>query len=235
MIRYSCIENKNKREIVLLKSPPCRWGQCSFCDYIDDNDTDIEKDIQFNRKILQKITGKYNSLEVINSGSCFELPRATLNDIKSITVSKNIKKLFFESHWSYRKHLYEIENFFNIPVVFKCGIETFDDNFRNKFLKKGAVFSGPLEVSRYFKSICLMIGIKGQTKEMIKKDIDFLLKYFEYGCINIFVENSTDIKRDDKLVEWFKENFSFLENNENIEVLWNNTDFGVGSHDESCE
>ncbi|MDM8128893.1 radical SAM protein, partial [Paraclostridium benzoelyticum] len=40
MDRYSEINNKNKREIVLLKGFPCKWGKCSFCDYTLDNDND---------------------------------------------------------------------------------------------------------------------------------------------------------------------------------------------------
>lgn len=230
MIRYNLVTQKNPREIVLLKASPCIWGHCSFCDYIDDNSTDTNSNIIFNENILKKVTGRYKTLEVINSGSCFELPIETLKYIKSIVVSKNIKKLFFESHWLYKDRLHEIEDFFKVPIIFKCGIETFDDNFRNKVLHKGAVFSGPSEVAKYFKSICLLVGIKGQTIEMIKKDIEYLLKYFQYGCVNIFTQNSTSIKRDEKLINWFKENYSFLDGEKNIEVLWNNTDFGVGSY-----
>ena len=73
-----------------------------------------------------------------------------------------------------------------------------------------------------------MVGIKGQTKESIDKDIEYLLKYFKTGCINIWIENSTGFKRDNELVKWFKEKYYYLEANENIEILWNNTDFGVG-------
>lgn len=228
MLRYNIVEEKNPREIVLLKSSPCIWGRCSFCDYIEDNNVDNPFNIVLNKEVLKSITGKYKALEVINSGSCFELPKETLEDIKSVVYSKDIKKLFFESHWIYRDRLHEMEEFFNIPITFKCGIETFDHSFRNKFLNKGAIFSSPEEVAKYFKSICLLVGIKGQTKDMIKKDIEYLVEYFDYGCINIFVENSTEIKRDEELVNWFKANYYFLEKEKNIEILWNNTDFGVG-------
>ena len=43
MERYNRITNKNQREIVLLKSRPCAWGKCRFCDYIDDNSRDREE------------------------------------------------------------------------------------------------------------------------------------------------------------------------------------------------
>ncbi|SQC01278.1 radical SAM protein [Clostridium tetanomorphum] len=88
MNRYSIIKNKNRREIVLLKAFPCFWGKCSFCDYIKDNSLN-EADINnLNFKVLNNITGKYKALEIINSGSCFELPKNTLERIKEITKEK---------------------------------------------------------------------------------------------------------------------------------------------------
>lgn len=184
--------------------------------------------IAFNREVLKQITGEFKVLEVINSGSVFELPKQTLKDIKDIVQSKGIEKLFFEVYWSYRDRLSEIEDYFQVPIIFKNGVETFDNDFRNHVLKKGTVFSGPEEVARYFKSICLMVGIKGQTKEMIDRDMEYLQKYFEYGCVNMYVNNTTAIKEDRELAAWFREKYAFLEADPTIEVLWNNTDFGVG-------
>lgn len=232
--RYDVILDKNPREILLLKSKNCKWGRCSFCDYIHDNSEDLEEIIAVNQSVLKKVTGQYGQLEIINSGSCFELPEKTLEDIKHIVEEKNIQHVYFESHWMYRHRLGEIRNFFNVPITFKCGVETFDDTFRNEVLKKGMPVKDPMEIRQYFNSICLMVGIKGQTKEMIKRDMELLLEHFERGCINIFIENSTDLKRDDELVLWFKENYGYLEKEPSIEILWNNTDFGVGgeSNDE---
>lgn len=226
--RYSKVTNKNKREILLLKASPCKWGRCKFCDYILDNSENEEENIKTNEKELQKVTGEFGVLEVINSGSIFELPKKNLDTIKKIVQEKNIKLLIFEAHWIYRKRLQELKDFFNIPVIYKLGLETFDDNFRNNVLNKGIIINHPTDVSKYYDSICLMVGIKGQTKESIDKDIEYLLKYFKKGCINIWIENSTGFKRDNELVKWFKEKYYYLESNENIEILWNNTDFGVG-------
>jgi hypothetical protein len=39
--------------------------------------------------------------------------------------------------------------------------------------------------------------------------------------------NGTSIKRDDNLVKWFENEFSYLEKYENIEILNDNKDFGV--------
>lgn len=228
MERYSKITNKNNREIVLLKAFPCVWGKCSFCDYIYDNGKDKEELNKLNKEILDNITGEFGVLEVINSGSCFEIPKETLIYIKNIVDEKKIKLLFFESHWCYRNRLHEIEEFFNIPIIFKIGVESFDYDFRNNFLNKNAKFINPKDVAEKFKSVCLMVGIKGQTKEMIRNDIKIALEYFEYATINVFVNNTTKVKRDDKLVEWFKSEYEFLNNNPKVEVLYNNTDFGVG-------
>ena len=90
MERYSRITNKNQREIVLLKARPCAWGKCRFCDYIDDNSQDTEAMISLNREILSRVTGEFGVLEVINSGSCFELPSETLEDIRRVIREKQI-------------------------------------------------------------------------------------------------------------------------------------------------
>lgn len=226
--RYSEVTNKNKREILLLKASPCKWGRCTFCDYILDNSNNTEENIKINEEELKKVTGKYGVLEVINSGSCFELPKETLESIKKIVIEKNIHHLIFEAHWIYRNRLNELRDYFNIPVTYKLGLETFDDNFRNNILNKGIIINSPLDVSKYYDSICLMVGIKGQTKESIDRNIEYLLKYFKKGCINIWIENSTKFKRDLELIKWFKNKYSYLDDYENVEVLWNNTDFGVG-------
>ena len=228
MNRYSKVTNKNNREIVLLKGFPCIWGKCSFCDYINDNSINENEMIEINRGVLKNITGEFKVLEVINSGSCFELPKETIQDIKKIIEEKGIEKLFFESHWCYRDRLKEMREFFNIPIVFKIGVETFDNKFRNGVLNKNANFNTWEEVKEHFESVCIMVGIKGQTKESIKRDIDIVLKHFDYATINVFVENSTIVKRDENLVKWFISEYKFLDYNSKIEVLYNNTDFGVG-------
>lgn len=228
MDRYNKITNKNNREIVLLRSFPCIWGKCSFCDYIDDNGRDEDELNRLNKEVLDNITGEFGVLEVINSGSCFEIPKETMNYIKKIVDEKKIKLLFFESHWCYRNRLDEIKNFFNVPIVFKIGVETFDYDFRNNFLNKNAKFKDAKEVSEKFESVCLMVGIKGQTEEMIRKDIEILLENFKYGTINVFVNNTTSIKRDEELVQWFRKEYRYLDEHPTIEVLYHNTDFGVG-------
>ena len=228
MDRYNKITNKNNREIVLLRAFPCIWGKCSFCDYIDDNGRDEDELNKLNKEVLDNITGEFGVLEVINSGSCFEIPKETMNYIKKIVDEKKIKLLFFESHWCYRNRLDEIKNFFNIPIIFKIGVETFDYDFRNNFLNKNAKFKDAKEVAEKFQSVCLMVGIKGQTKDMIRKDIEILLENFKYGTINVFVDNTTSIKRDEELVQWFRKEYSYLDDHPTIEELYHNTDFGVG-------
>ena len=228
MERYSVITEKNPREIVLLRAFPCAWGKCAFCDYIEDNGRNREEMEEQNRQVLSQVTGGLGVLEAINSGSCFELPRETLEDIKTIAGEKNIRRLIFESHWIYRHRLEELREFFRIPVTYKIGVETFDYDFREKVLNKHADFKSPQEVARFFDSICLMVGIKGQTREMIRNDIAILKQYFSHGTVNVFNNNSTPIRRDEELVRWFMEEYRWLLDDPDVEVLYNITDFGVG-------
>ena len=228
MERYSVITEKNPREIVLLRAFPCAWGKCAFCDYIEDNGRNREEMEEQNRQVLSQVTGGLGVLEAINSGSCFELPRETLEDIKQIAGEKNIRRLIFESHWIYRHRLEELREFFRIPVTYKIGVETFDYDFRERVLNKHADFKSPQEVASFFDSICLMVGIKGQTKEMIRNDIAILKQYFSHGTVNVFNNNSTPIRRDEELVRWFMEEYRWLLDDPDVEVLYNITDFGVG-------
>ncbi|MCT4660221.1 MAG: radical SAM protein [Tissierellales bacterium] len=228
MDRYSKIIDKTKREIVLLKGFPCIWGKCSFCDYIDDNSTDKDEMIKINHEVLSNITGEFGILEVINSGSCFELPKETLEEIKEIVESKGIERLFFESHWCYRNKVEEMRDYFDIPITFKIGVESFDYGFRNDFLNKNAKFKTVEELKEYFDSPCLMVGIKGQTKEMIDLDMKILTENFDHGTINIYIENTTPLKRDDDLVRWFLDKYKHLIDHPSYDLLVQNTDFGVG-------
>lgn len=80
--RYSKITDKNNREICLLRAFPCAWGKCTFCDYIEDNGHDEAAMISLNKSILDQVTGEFGVLEVINSGSCFELQSRHLMILK---------------------------------------------------------------------------------------------------------------------------------------------------------
>ena len=217
MDRYSEITNKNQREIVLLKAFPCVWGKCSFCDYILDNSNFEDEINKVNFEVLENITGKYKVLEVINSGSCFELPKATLAKIKEI-IKEKVSDTFY-GYWV---------DYFEIPIIFKIGVETFDYDFRNGYLNKNAKFKTVEELKEYFDSPCIMVGIKGQTREMIDRDMDIVLNNFDHATINVFVNNTSSVKRDEELVNWFSNKYKHLVDNPKIEILFNNTDFGVG-------
>ncbi len=228
--RYSKLKNiGDPREIVLLKGSPCAWGRCTFCDYILDNSENEAQNSSFNSHVLSKVTGEFGVLQVINSGSVFELPEYTLDEILQICKLKQIKKIYFESHWFYKDRIEELRKFFgDIKLVLMLGMETFNHRFRNEILKKGIEFDKIQDVRQHFDSICLMVGIKGQTKEMLENDIETLLKNFEHGTINVFVNNSTPIKADLELQSWFKSRFENLSAINKIDVLWDITDFGVG-------
>jgi len=227
-IRYSKIENK--REIVLLKSFPCKYGKCKFCNYIEDNSTDELEIDKVNLETLQEVTGEFGALEVINSGSVFELPIKTLERIREVVHNKNIKLLYFEIYYGYKNRLDEIREFFKgIDIRFRMGMETFDNNFRiNSYGKNFKIDTLEIEeLSKKLYSVCLLICVKGQTKEMIKKDIELGLKYFKSITVNIFINNGTEVERDEELVRWFIENYNQLQEDPRVELLIDNKDLGV--------
>jgi hypothetical protein len=228
MVRYSVIEKKIKREILLLKGRPCRWGRCSFCDYIEDNSTDEEANGRINNELLDQVTGEFGVLEVINSGNIFELPPVTLERIRQLIREKGIHTIFFEAHWIYRKEIDRIREFFGIKCMAITGVETFNREFREEVLLKGFGSASLEDIKACFDSVCLLVGIEGQTKEMIAQDVVLARDNFDHFTVNVFVNNSTPVKADPKLIAWFREEYAWLNDLEKCDVLWNNTDFGVG-------
>ena len=69
-IRYNKITDKHQREIVLLKSLPCRYGKCSFCNYIEDNSTDIDEIDRVNLEVLKKYNWRIWSFRGYKLGVC---------------------------------------------------------------------------------------------------------------------------------------------------------------------
>ena len=84
-------------------------------------------------------------------------------------------------------------------------------------------------MAKHFKGVCLLCCTEGDTKERIVSDIATAKKYFEYFSVNVFCNNSTNVKRDDELAQWFAaEMYPLIKDDEKIEVLMENTDLGVG-------
>jgi hypothetical protein len=85
------------------------------------------------------------------------------------------------------------------------------------------------DVAKYFQGVCLLCCTEGETRERIIQDIQLAEQHFEYFSVNVFCNNTTSIKRDPALVEWFvSEVYPMITANPKIEVLIDNTDLGVG-------
>lgn len=232
-IRYSEVKGKHAREMILLKSFPCCYGKCSFCNYIEDNSEDEEEINAVNEEILQKITGRYKVLEIVNSGSVFEIPKKSLEKIREIIYEKEIEIVYFEIFYSYLPQLESLRAFFNekkaVEVRYRMGLETFDNDFRQKVYNKNIFMDERIakDLSDKIYSVCLLIATQGQSREMIKKDIALALKYFQGVTINVFVDNGTKVKRDENLVRWFVQEVKDLLDESRVEVLIDNKDLGV--------
>ncbi len=227
MQRYAIIEHKFPREFVLLQGSGCRWGRCQFCDY----HTDIgASSYEINREVLSHVTGRLGTLDIINSGSGIELDSQTIELIQSIVQEKKIETLWFEMHYMYRHRLREFAaKFTPAKVKFRCGIESFDGKQRDSWNKGIPQQVSPQDVARYFDGVCLLCCTEGDSRERILHDIATAKKYFEYTSVNIFNNNSTKIKQDHDLAQWFaNEVYPTLINDSRVEVLINNTDLGVG-------
>lgn len=231
MIRYSEITEKNPREIVLLRGRGCRWRRCRFCDYYLDSSKDEEANYELNQEVLSKVTGKYGSLEVINSGSFCELDAKTMGEIEKVCREKRISQLRFEAHWMYREKIKPLKERFapGTKVKIKMGVETFEAKFRENVMEKGMGGAEPEEIARYADEVCLLFGFKGQTEETMERDIQTGLRYFERICVNLMNPNTAPLQPDRDVIRLFLENvYPRYRDNPRADILVENTEFGVG-------
>lgn len=230
MQRYGVIDEKRKREIVLLRGSGCVYKKCTFCDYFLDSCKDENANFAINKSALDKVKGLYGDLEVINSGSVFELDGKTLDYIDSICKAKNITTLHFEAHYLYRHKISVLrERFKDFDLKLKLGLETFDYHLREDVLKKGIQENNPAIISKGFDEVNLLFGLSGQSIYSMQNDMQLALKYFERACVNIMCDNTTPVKPDKKVISEFMEYIypQYIGDNR-VDILINNTDFGVG-------
>ena len=227
MERYAQIHTVMPREFVLLQGQGCRWQQCTFCDYHADVSAEP---FLVNKEVLGRVTGVYGVLDVINSGSAMELDELTIAEIRRVVKEKNIHTLWFEAHYMYRHKLATFaEQFPGVTVKFRCGIESFDGTLREQWKKGVAATVTAEEVAAYFQGVCLLCCTQGDSQERIRRDIALAEQYFEYASVNLFCENTTHVKRDNDLANWFVQAvYPQLKQSEKIEILIDNTDLGVG-------
>ena len=235
MQRYSVIKDKNPREIVLLRGRGCRYKRCAFCDYHEDASLDEQGNFLINRDVLSCVTGEYGVLEVINSGSFCELDDNTMSLILNVCKARFIKTVHFECHWLYRNFIPKLRTQFaqiGVRLKIKTGIETFDAEYRERVMLKGIRETDPKALSEGFDECCLLFGLPGQTVKSMKNDITTGLKWFSRVCVNLMVENSAKLKPDYSVRELFmNEVYPLYKDSERVDVLLNNTDFGVGNKD----
>ena len=225
--RYSKIKEKFPREFILLQGQGCFWKKCRFCDYFKDVSNNP---FAINKPVIEKLTGEFGIVEVINSGSPMELDQQTLNLIIKRVNELNIKEIWFEVHWAYRNKLAEFAKKFDGKTVkFRTGIETFNADLRNFWNKGINEKVTPQEVAKYFNSVNILVGTERQTLEDIKNDIEIAEKYFQRYMINVFVENDSPIKPNFELINQFITNiYPHIKDKNNVEISINNTDLGVG-------
>lgn len=230
MERYSKILEKRKREIVLLRGSGCVYQKCAFCDYHTDKCADESANYALNSQVLSMVTGAFGDLEVINSGSVFELDSRTLALIRRVCREKHISTLHFESHYLYRDRIPALrQEFSDFHVKMKLGLETFDRDFRENVLKKGIPEQDPVLISKDFNEANFLFGLKGQTFASMESDIRLGLAHFERICINIMCANTTAMVPDAHVISLFLEQlYPIYRDNDRIDILIQNTDFGVG-------
>ncbi|MBO7435230.1 radical SAM protein [bacterium] len=231
MLRYGIIKEKDPREIVLLRGKGCFYKKCAFCDYHLDACPDDDANVVLNREVLKQVTGVYGNLEVINSGSFHELGERSLALVRETAREKGIRVLHFEAHYLVRDKIAELREFFSgTEVRMRVGLESFDEELREGYLKKGMPGVSPEEVAGYFQEANFLVGVKGQTVDSMRRDVELGLKYFKRITLNVMCDNTTSVKPDGEVIAKFMEEiYPKYVLDDRVDILVHNTDFTVGT------
>lgn len=201
--RYGQVTKRLPREVVLLRGSGCFWGNCIFCDYHLDQDYSAFRNHKLNHEVLQKVTGKYGVLQIMNSGSASELDVSTAFELIKLCREKNIKQLIMESHVKYEDDIMSFrKQFAPTELKFIVGAESFDIHYREDILNKGIGNRKACDFKN-FDWVNLLFGMIGQNIKGLERDLELALKYFERVTINVFCENTTKVKRDNELIDEF--------------------------------
>ena len=121
------------------------------------------------------------------------------------------------------------EHFPGVQVKFRCGIESFDGALRQQWNKGVPPHVRVEDVAKYFQGVCLLCCTEGESREHILTDIALARQHFEYFSVNVFCNNTTSVRQDKALAQWFAcEVYPQIKEDPKIEVLMENTDLGVG-------
>lgn len=242
LIRYQFDDKSSmKRETVLLVSLGCSWGKCAFCDYQEDKSSSVLKCDALNKKVLQSVKGKEIGscvLDITCSASYTELPFTTMNYIRQTCKDKGIDTVILEGHYIFKdsNHFYtEFFGQYGINVIFRCGIETFDEHLREDILRKGLPGATASDISKYYTWINLMFGMEGQTFDQLKKDIETGFNYFDRINLSIYTSIPGGPARDEVMIRDFYDSSFYQElvNDKRIDIFdeWDeDNDHSVG-HD----
>lgn len=230
--RYSVIQGSMPREMVLLRGYGCGWARCTFCDYHLDRCPDGAANLALNRQALEQVTGRFRHLEAINSGSFCELDAGTLALLEQVCLEKQIETLHVECHWMHRGKVPALRAHYaalGIRVRVRLGVESFDYNFRENVLQKGIPERAPAKIAAGFDECNLLFGLPGQTFASMQRDIEIGLAHFDRLYLNLMTANSAPLQPDAAACAAFREGlFPLYKDNPRIDILLENTDFGVG-------
>lgn len=223
-IRYGKVTKKYPREILMLVGVGCVWGKCTFCDYHLDRNVSVIKNFNINKKAIDMLTGEFKCVQVIDSGSTFELDFMTMIYLRDRCAKLGIEEIIFENHALYGQYRYMLDEVFgevDIRIKSIVGAESLLPEFRDKYFNKGYGNVTANQLSMEFEWVNILIGFKGDSLTRITTDASLALGYFERVTFNVFSPNSTSFERDDELIDKFYKSdlFANLKILDRVEIL----------------
>jgi len=131
-----------RRLVVVLQGFPCAWGRCVFCPFSREQSCNTRVVVETNRKVIREAAerlagGGFERITVLNGGSFWELPYDTVVKLSGITRGLIVD---IESRPEYVDE-YSVKAAATAlaarRLVVRLGFEVWDEELRNRVLRKG--------------------------------------------------------------------------------------------------
>ncbi|MCR5403978.1 MAG: hypothetical protein K6E91_09220, partial [Butyrivibrio sp.] len=141
-------------------------------------------------------------------------------------------------HYIFRDANPFYEDFFTphgIDILFRCGVETFDEHVREDILHKGLPSVSALDLSKHYDWINLIYGMECQSFDQLKKDIEIGLKYFRRINLSIYTTIPNGPGRSERGIKEFYSSSFYQEllRTPSIDIFdeWDNSNTHNVGHD----
>ncbi len=176
-----------KRLVIILRGFPCAYGKCTFCPFAMEQSLHTSIVLSDNRSIIQKALSiaekeAYQRVAVFNGGSFHELPYDTVERLRPLARDR-VFEIEERSEYVFEESLKALIEYYKpLKLIVRVGFEVYDEDLREKLLRKGMPNTELYRLSKLRKIMrergypveiwtYLLFGIKGIPEDKVEESL----------------------------------------------------------------